>query len=125
GYDTGVMGSVLALKAFKKDFGLPTESSGFADAKNAYVSSNVVSLLTAVCFFSAVSAAFINERFGRRYSLMFYSVIFLIGAAIQTAAHHKIGMIYGRRVTAGLGIGGMSAITPVFVSENAPPAVRG
>lgn len=41
------MGSVLALSSFKKDFGLPTESSGFANAKNAKVSSNVVSLLTA------------------------------------------------------------------------------
>lgn len=119
------MGSVLALKAFKKDFGLPTDSSGFASSKNAYVSSNVVSLLTAGCFFGAIAAAFLNERFGRRYSLMFFSVIFLIGAAIQTAAHHEIGMIYAGRVVAGLGIGGMSSITPVFVSENAPPAVRG
>lgn len=125
GYDTGVMGSVLALKAFKKDFGLPTDSSGFASSKNAYVSSNVVSLLTAGCFFGAIAAAFLNEHFGRRYSLMFFSVIFLIGAAIQTAAHHAIGMIYGGRVIAGLGIGGMSSITPVFVSENCPPAVRG
>lgn len=35
GYDTGVMGSVLALNSFKKDFNLPTGSSGFASAKNA------------------------------------------------------------------------------------------
>lgn len=119
------MGSVLALKAFKKDFDLPTDSSGFASAKNAYVSSNVVSLLTAGCFFGAIAAAFLNERFGRRYSLMVFTVIFLVGAALQTGAHHEIGMIYGGRVIAGLGIGGMSAITPVFVSENAPPAQRG
>ncbi|KAF9731548.1 hypothetical protein PMIN03_002361 [Paraphaeosphaeria minitans] len=125
GYDTGVMGSVLSLEAFKKDFGLPTGSSGFASAQNAYVSSNVVSLLTAGCFFGAIAAAFLNERFGRRYSLMGFSVVFLVGAAIQTAAHHKIGMIYAGRVIAGLGIGGMSSITPVFVSENAPPEVRG
>lgn len=119
------MGSVLALKAFKQDFGLPTDSSGFASSKNAYVSSNVVSLLTAGCFFGAIGAAFLNERFGRRYSLMFFSVIFLIGAAIQTAAHHEISMIYAGRVIAGLGIGGMSSITPVYVSENCPPEVRG
>lgn len=119
------MGSVLALDSFKKDFGLPSGSSGFASAKNAYVSSNVVSLLTAGCFFGAIAAAFLNERFGRRYSLMFFCVVFLVGAAIQTGAHHEIGMIYGGRVIAGLGIGGMSSITPVFVSENCPPHVRG
>lgn len=138
------MGSVLALSSFKEDFGLPTGSSGFASAKNAKISSNVVSLLTAGCFFGAIAgtpqltanykaglhtdrqpASFLNERFGRRYSLMGFSVIFLIGAAVQTAAHHHIGQIYAGRVIAGLGIGGMSSITPVFVSESCPPAVRG
>jgi MFS family permease len=89
------------------------------------VSSNVVSLLTAGCFFGAIAAAWFNERFGRRLSLMGFSLVFLIGAAIQTAAHHEIGMIYAGRVIAGLGIGGMSSITPVFVAENAPPALRG
>lgn len=49
----------------------------------------------------------------------------MVGAAIQVSAHHAIGQIYGGRVIAGLGIGGMSAITPVFVSENCPPAQRG
>jgi MFS family permease len=119
------MGSVLALSSFKKDFGLPTGSSGFASSQNAHISSNVVSLLTAGCFFGAIAAAFLNDRFGRRYSLMGFAMVFLVGAAVQTAAKHHIGQIYAGRVIAGLGIGGMSSITPVFVAENAPPAVRG
>ena len=119
------MGSVLALSSFKEDFGLPAGSSGFANARNASVSSNVVSLLTAGCFFGAIGAAFLNERYGRRFSLMGFSIVFLVGAAIQIGAHHSIGQIYAGRVIAGLGIGGMSSITPVFVAENCPPAVRG
>lgn len=125
GYDTGVMGSVLALTSFKEDFGLPTNKTGFASAKNADIAANVVSLLTAGCFFGAIAAAFLNDRYGRRYSLMGFSVIFLVGAAVQTAAHHSIGQIYAGRVIAGLGVGGMSAITPVFVTEQCPAAVRG
>lgn len=119
------MGSVLALGSFKKDFGLPTDSSGFASAKNAQVSSNVVSLLTAGCFFGSIFAAFLNDRIGRRYALMIFCMVFLVGAAIQVGAHHEIGVVYGGRVVAGLGIGGMSSITPVFVSENCPPQTRG
>lgn len=119
------MGSVLALNSFKTDFGLPLGSGGFASAKNSQVSSNVVSLLTAGCFFGAIAAAFINDRLGRKISLMIFTVVFMIGAAIQVGAHHEIGVIYGGRVIAGLGIGGMSSITPVFVSENAPPQYRG
>ncbi|KAK2768711.1 hypothetical protein FQN54_000567 [Arachnomyces sp. PD_36] len=119
------MGSVLALESFKSDFGLPTGSSGFADSENARVSSNVVSLLTAGCFFGAIGGSIANERFGRRYTLMALAVVFLIGASVQVAATHAISYIYAGRVVAGLGIGGMSAITPVFVAENCPPEVRG
>jgi MFS family permease len=115
------MGSVLALSSFKEDFGLPAGSTGFANAKNAKVSSNVVSLLTAGCFFGAIAAAICNDKFGRKYSLMGFSVVFLIGAAIQTSASHAIGQIYAGRVVAGLGIGGMSSITPVFGTYIALP----
>ena len=119
------MGSVLALDSFKKDFGLPLGKSGFASSKNADISSNVVSLLTAGCFFGAIAAAFLNERFGRRYTLIGFVSIFLVGAAVQTAATHAIGQIYGGRVIAGLGIGGLSSVMSVFVSENAPARQRG
>lgn len=119
------MGSVLALNSFKIDFGLPLGKSGFASDKNSQVSSNVVSLLTAGCFFGAIAAAFINDRLGRKYSLMIFTLIFMVGAAVQVGAKNEIGMIYGGRVVAGLGIGGMSSITPVFVSENAPAQYRG
>ncbi|KAH0373958.1 general substrate transporter, partial [Aureobasidium melanogenum] len=125
GYDTGVMGSVLELESFKNDFGMAASSTGFKNGRNAEISSNVVSLLTAGCFFGALAAPWLNERLGRRYSLMIFSLIFMVGAAVQTGASHAIGTIYGGRVIAGLGIGGMSAITPVFVSENCPPDVRG
>lgn len=125
GFDTGVMSSVLALKAFKQDFGLPTASTGFASKANAHVSQNVVSLLTAGCFFGAIFASIVNDRFGRKKSLMAFTCIFLVGAAIQVSSHHHIQQIYVGRVIAGLGIGGMSSITPVFVAENCPPAVRG
>lgn len=125
GYDTGVMGSFLELESFKKDFGLASGSSGFSDSSSARISSNVVSLLTAGCFFGSILGAFVNEWLGRRYSIMGFNLVFLVGAAVQSAANGSISYIYGGRVVAGFGIGGMSSITPVFVSENCPPRIRG
>ncbi|KAL4767821.1 general substrate transporter [Aspergillus nidulans var. acristatus] len=125
GYDTGVMGSVLALDSFKHDFHLATGSTGFASSKEAEISSNVVALLTAGCFFGAIAGAVANDRYGRKNSLLVLSVIFMIGAAVQTGGKGTIAYIYGGRVIAGFGIGGMSAITPIYVSENCPPNVRG
>ncbi|KAL5341875.1 hypothetical protein BJX70DRAFT_395242 [Aspergillus crustosus] len=73
GYDTGVMGSVMALDSFKTDFNMPLGSTGFASSEAADIESNVVALLTAGCFFGAIAASFANDRFGRRYSLLVLS----------------------------------------------------
>jgi MFS family permease len=106
------MGSVLALNSFKIGFGLPADTSGFASARNAQIASNVVSLLTAGCFFGAIAAAFLNEKFGRRYSLMGFAIVFLIGAAVQTSAQHDLSYIYAGRVVAGQELAACQASRP-------------
>ena len=80
---------------------------------------------TVIIMTSNLGAAFLNEKFGRLYTLMGFCFTFLVGAAVQTAAHHDLALIYAGRVIAGLGIGGCSAVMSVFVSEAAPPKIRG
>ena len=36
-----------------------------------------------------------------------------------------LGLIYAGRVLAGIGVGGCSMTVPIYISELAPPAVRG
>lgn len=43
----------------------------------------------------------------------------------MTAAQGSIGMIYAGRLIAGLGIGASSTVVPVYLSEIAPPSIRG
>jgi MFS family permease len=97
----------------------------FQIPKNAEILLNVVSILTAGGFFGAILGSFVNEKFSCRYSIMEFLLIFVVGSAVQTTAHSELSYMYGGRVIAGFGIGGMSIITPVFVSENCPPAIRG
>jgi MFS family permease len=111
GYDTGVMSSVLSLKSFKEDFNLPTATTGFASKTNAHISQNVVSLLTAGCFFGAIFASAFNDKFGRKISLIGFTWVFLLGAIIQVTSLHHISQMYGGRFVAGLGIGGVSSIS--------------
>jgi MFS family permease len=125
GYDTGVMSSVLSLKSFKTDFGLPLATTGFASKTNAHISQNVVSLLTAGCFFGAIFASVANDKLGRKRALLGFTVVFLVGAVIQVTSLHHISQVYVGRFIAGLGIGGMSSITPIYVAENCPAEVRG
>jgi MFS family permease len=51
----------------------------------------------------------------------------MLGAGIMLAANGErgIGPIIGGRVLAGIGVGGASNMVPIYISELAPPAVRG
>lgn len=53
--------------------------------------------------------------------------IFVLGAGIMLAASGSrgLGPIYAGRAIAGLGIGLASNLAPLYVSEIAPPAIRG
>jgi hypothetical protein len=67
--------------------------------------------------------------------------VFLVGAVLMTAANGHLGMVYAGRGIAGLGIGAYtdmllqtllmstlgsaSLIIPVYISEIAPPSIRG
>ena len=53
------------------------------------------------------------------------SSIFLLGGTLMTASRGSLDMIYGGRAIAGLGIGASSMVVPVYISETAPPSIRG
>lgn len=68
------------------------------------------------------------DAIGRKWTLLIFALLFLIGAALQTAAGagtKGLNLIYVGRVIAGVGIGGISAVAPAYVSECAPKQVRG
>ncbi|EJD00168.1 sugar transporter [Fomitiporia mediterranea MF3/22] len=127
GYDTGVAGGVIAQDAFIDHFFLDDKGNIDAD-KVTNVSGNVVSVLQAGAFFGSLGSAPISSRLGRRRGLISFSLIFMLGAILQLIAGvggRGLGYIYAGRVVAGIGIGGLSAICPAFVSECAPKEVRG
>lgn len=73
-------------------------------------------------FIAYISAYFL----GRRKSLWFFAIIFQIGAGIMLASSHgNLAPILAGRVLAGVGVGGASMIVPIYISELAPPAIRG
>ncbi|KAI0363814.1 general substrate transporter [Pilatotrama ljubarskyi] len=127
GYDTGIGGGVVSQAYFKRHFGL-VNPDGSANTKKANeVSSNVVSVLQAGAFFGALGSAPLSAAIGRRWSLFTFTVIFSVGAILQTVAggSRGLGYIYAGRVIAGLGIGAISAVAPAYVSECCPKEVRG
>jgi MFS family permease len=109
GYDVSVMGGTLILPAFERDFGLLNKSQKELDD----LTSNIVSCFQAGMFFGALGSHFASERFGRKRCIFYATIVFMCGAAMQTASHGLVGLIMAGRAIAGLGIGGTAPVIPV------------
>lgn len=73
---------------------------------------------------TAMMAGLMADFFGRKPVIMFSNVLFLIGTALQSAAHSYWEMVIGRLVM-GFGIGIGSLVSPLFISEISPSRFRG
>ncbi|KAL2818433.1 general substrate transporter [Aspergillus cavernicola] len=116
GYDQGVISGVLVMSDFAKQF--PTLSTD--DTLQGWM----VSVLTLGAMFGALANGPIADAFSRRWSILLANVIFQIGSIIQ-AASINIPMIFIGRFIAGLAIGQLSMVVPLYISELAPPNLRG
>ncbi|GLB38871.1 putative major facilitator superfamily, sugar transporter (TC 2.A.1.1) family protein [Lyophyllum shimeji] len=128
GYDTGIAGGVVSQPYFLKHFGL-LDPDGKKNVKRVNdVSSILVSVLQGGAFFGALGSAPISSWIGRRWTLVGFTAIFSVGAILTTVAdepHSGLKLMYAGRVISGLGIGGISAVAPAYVSECSPKEVRG
>ncbi|GAA5838131.1 hypothetical protein JCM11251_004719 [Rhodosporidiobolus azoricus] len=123
GYDSAFIGTSIALPSFKKEFGLATKTP----KEFAAISANIVSTYQGGCFFGSILGYPAGQLLGRRWGLMASALIFCLGAGVMLAADgaRGLGPIYGGRIVAGLGIGAASNLTPLYISEISPPAIRG
>src|SRR5690349_4249672 len=64
------------------------------------------------------------DRFGRKATLLWIGVLYLVGA-IGSALATNVGIFIAARVIGGLGIGISTVVAPMYISEIAPPKYRG
>ncbi|CAE6499669.1 unnamed protein product [Rhizoctonia solani] len=114
GYDSGVITNVLENQYFLSYFNNPSE-----DLIGA-----VVSTLAGGCFVGAASAAWFADHIGRKRTLQLGSLIAVVGCLLQCVAVN-IGMLIAGRIIAGVAIGVLSMITPLYQVEISHPKWRG
>lgn len=113
----------MALKSFKDEFRLSQKTK----SEFNFLSANIVSCYQAGCFFGALSGYFVGYYFGRKWGLFVASIVFIVGSVLQTVASGKtgLGIMYAGRVIAGWSVGVASNLTPIYIAEISPPAIRG
>ena len=123
GYDSAFIGGTLALSSFTDEFSFDDKS----DSEVSLLKANIVSCYQAGAFFGAFFAYPIGHFFGRKKGLALFSMVFVLGAGMMLGASGSrgLGLIYGGRVLAGVGVGAASNLSPIYCAEIAPPAIRG
>lgn len=124
GYDLGQIGGFLATPDFLARFGEydpHTHSYYFSNVRAGLV----VGLLAIGNLWGALIAAPIANRFGRRRSISYWSLVYIVGLVVQISAEDKWYQITAGRLVGGLGIGALSILVPLYVSESSPTHVRG
>lgn len=120
----GQISGFLEMRNFLRRFHNEGDSPAtwaFSDA----VSGTIVGLLSIGTLFGALLSAPVADRFGRRVCIIFWCLIFCVGIIVQMATEtHWYQIALGRWV-AGLGVGGLSVLTPMYQSETAPRQIRG
>ncbi|EEB89861.1 hypothetical protein MPER_11998, partial [Moniliophthora perniciosa FA553] len=123
GYDIGVISGCLIMPDFQWRFGEPDGKGGYHLTPDRQ--SLITSLLSAGTFVGALAQAFTADSLGRRSSILIWSAIFTVGTAVQTGTEFSVAQITIGRFIAGLGVGALSAIVPLYNGETSPKALRG
>ncbi|KOS21356.1 putative quinate permease [Escovopsis weberi] len=123
GWDTGAIGGILSLPEFQERFNYADKSP----TAKSNLSQNIVSTLQAGCFAACFFTSWATDRWGRRACLIGTGLLTCVGIVFQTAsaAQGTLAVMYVGRFISGLGIGAASTLTPLYVSECAPRAIRG
>ncbi|KAH7127560.1 MFS sugar transporter-like protein [Dactylonectria macrodidyma] len=118
GYDSGIVGGVLTLASFQRDFGYGKHHQTRTNALS-------VGLQQLGAFVGCFLAWPITERFGRKKPLVLSSAIFCVGGMFQTINTGSLAAFYTARVVSGLGLGASTVVVPMFSSEMVPTELRG
>lgn len=111
GYDTGVISGALLF--LRESFAL-----------NATTQEIAVSAVLAGAIVGSLIAGWLNDALGRKKTLLLLAVIFTVGALL-TSISPGLVFFLACRVIVGLGIGAAASVVPVYISEIAPPQLRG
>ncbi len=111
GFDTGVISGAIAF--ITQQFQLNAHQSGFA-----------VSNLMIACTLGAMVSGYLADRYGRKRILILAALFFGVSALCSALARTFPELVVARFV-GGLGVGIASVVSPMYIAEISPAAIRG
>jgi MFS family permease len=117
GYDTGIMNGLLASRQFHYQMGINPEN--MSDRTGS-----IAAALQVGGLLGALVQPFITDWLGRKFCILYMSVLFSLGVGFQTLASSIEIMLLGRFIS-GIGVSVMAVAVSMYLTEVAPAEVRG
>ena len=123
GWDTGTISGFVNQSDFLRRFG-QVNSEG-----EHYLSKVRMGLIVAIfnvgCAIGGIILSRIGDVYGRRVGLITVVIIYVVGILIQICSFDKWYQYFIGRIISGLGVGGISVLSPMLISEVSPKEMRG
>lgn len=120
GYDQGVVSVILVEPQFLQRFQRIAEGTGSA----GFWKGLLTAMIELGALIGALNQGWIADKFSRKYSIVAAVMVFIVGSVLQTAAM-DYPMLVVARFIGGVGIGMLSMVAPLYISEISPPEIRG
>ncbi|CAH00752.1 sugar porter family MFS transporter [Kluyveromyces lactis] len=123
GWDTGTISGFVNQTDFLRRFG--QEKADGSHYLSNVRTGLIVSIFNIGCAVGGIVLSNIGDRWGRRIGLITVIIIYVIGIIIQIASVDKWYQYFIGRIISGLGVGGITVLSPMLISETAPKHLRG
>ncbi|KAK5193706.1 hypothetical protein LTR72_005886 [Exophiala xenobiotica] len=120
GYDQGVISIVLIMTQFHAQY----QEVAPGHAHYGFNVGFMTGMLELGAFVGCLFFPQFADRFSRKWGLTAAVAVFCTGAVIQTAAQNYGTLVAGRAI-GGIGVGTLAMGAPLYISEIAPPNLRG
>lgn len=124
GFDTGQISGFVQMNNFLENFADEHNPLGFSNVREGLI----VGMLSIGTLVGALTAAPIANTplLGRKYSICLWCIIFCVGITVQISSigPHWYQIVVGRTI-AGLGVGALSVLVPMYQGETSPTHIRG
>ena len=111
--DQGIVSAILIMPRFRLLFPL-----------NPLMKGILTSSLELGAFFGSLTCSSLADKYSRKRAILFGCVVFLLGGLLQALARTLWVLFVGRAV-GGWGVGMLSCLAPLYMSEISPKEIRG
>ncbi|KAL7420152.1 hypothetical protein Q5752_005118 [Cryptotrichosporon argae] len=113
----GVFGSVQVMSSFHARYASTLDKSSTKGL--------LTSILELGAFLGALIAGPLADAYSRKRSISGWCIFFMFGTSLQVGANSHVACIYSGRFFAGMAVGALSMLVPMYNAELAPPGIRG